>query len=222
MKLGILGLLVVWLHSAAFAADLPVRFFNSADKTKPLVFYISGDGGWNNFSTSLVQSLNQQGFPVVGLDAKAYFWDRKTPDQTAQDVATLLQQYSAQWEKNGVVFIGYSFGADVMPFVQSRLPKPILQSLKTTLLLSPSERTDFEVHLLDAFTSSSHALPVMPEINQLTKPVTLFFGSDEKTDYAKAITSKTVHVITLDGGHHYNNDGATLAKQLINAVERSK
>lgn len=222
MKIGMLGLLFVWLHSAAFATDLPVRFFSSADKTKPLIFYISGDGGWNAFSTSLVQSLNGQGFPVVGLDAKSYFWNRKTPEQIAQDVNALLQQYSNEWKDKGVVLIGYSLGADVVPFVQTRLPKNILPYLKTTLLLSPSERTDFEVHLLDAFTSSSHALPVMAEINQLTKPVTIFFGSDEKTDYAKAITSKTVHIVTLDGGHHYNNDASTVAKELVNAMAHTK
>src|SRR5438309_9001508 len=164
MKWGVFALLFLALHSATIAADLPVHFLSSTDKTKPLLFYISGDGGWNKFSTSLIQSLNQQGFPVVGLDAKTYFWDRKTPEQTAQDVAALLLQYGKEWQENGLVFIGYSFGADVMPFAQTRLPKTILQHLKTTLLLSPSERTDFEVHLLDAFTSS-HSLPVMEEIN---------------------------------------------------------
>lgn len=217
MKILLIGLVLC----KAAAADLPVRFFGSADKTKPLLFYISGDGGWNHFSTALVQSLNAQGFPVMGLDAKAYFWDRKTPEQTAQDVTALLQQHSSEWSTNGLVFIGYSFGADVLPFIQTRLPKNVLQHLKITLLFSPSERTDFEVHLLDLFISSQ-AFPVMPEINQLTKPVTIFFGSDEKTDYVKAVTSKKVQVRTLTGGHHYNNDAALLTQQLVNAIERAK
>ena len=220
MKIKMLTLLLVWMHGVVPAPNLPVRFFSSTDKTKPLLFYISGDGGWNNFSTSLVQRLNSLGYPVIGLDAKSYFWSRKTPEQTTQDVVTLLQQHTDLWKGNGVVMIGYSFGADVMPFVETRLPKTIGQQLKTTLLLSPSERTDFEVHLLDVLTSASHSFPVMQEINQLTKPVTVFFGEDENAGYSKKISSKNVRVVTLNGGHRYNNDADALSKQLTGIIER--
>jgi len=208
--------LILALQPFAVATDLPVRFLSSADKTKPLVFYISGDGGWNNFSNALLQSFNRQGFPVVGLDAKTYFWNRKSPEQTAQEVASLLEEYHAEWRQRALVFIGYSFGADVMPFVQTRLPKAILQHLKATLLISPSEHTDFEVHLLDLFSGSSRdSFDVMEEITKLTQPVTLFFGADEKTEYAKPLASKGVAITTLAGGHHYNNDMEALTTELI-------
>lgn len=209
-------MLLFLLHHAAAATDLPVRFLNGADAKKPLIFYITGDGGWNSFSTSLLQSLNQQGFAVAGLDAKNYFWNRKTPEQAAHDIAGLLLRYSNIWSQRGLVFIGYSFGADVMPFIQARLPKNILQHLKTTVLLSPSEGTDFEVHLLDILSDRGR-FRVREEINKLTSPVTLLFGAGEKPDDAN-ILSKNVHIITLAGGHHYNNDTKTLTATLMRSM----
>ena len=207
--------LFLLLSNVSFAADLPVRVFNSANKSRPLIFYISGDGGWNNFSTSLVQGFIQQGFPVIGLDAKAYFWDRKTPEQATQEIAALLMQYNNLWKGTGIVFIGYSFGADVVPFIQTRLPVSVVQHVSNTLLLSPSERTDFEVHVLDLFTSSSHSFNVMAEINKWNKPVTVFFGADEDSNYKKALTSKTARVVVLAGGHHYSSNMPLLTKELL-------
>ena len=211
----ILFLFLLLLSKVSFAADLPVRVFNSADKSRPLIFYISGDGGWNNFSTSLVQGFIQQGFPVIGLDAKAYFWDRKTPEQATQDIVALLMQYNNLWKTNGIVLVGYSFGADVVPFIQARLPVSVVQHVSNTLLLSPSERTDFEVHVLDMFTSSSHSFDVMAEINKWNKPVTVFFGADEDSNYKKALTSKTARVVVLAGGHHYSSNMPLLTKELL-------
>lgn len=210
--------ILLFLYKTSYATDLPVRVFTSADKTKPLLFYISGDGGWNGFSISLVQSLNQQGFTVIGLDAKAYFWNRKTPEQAAQDITALLMQYSNQWHQNGIVLIGYSLGADVLPFIETRLPGAIVQHVKKTLLLSPSERTDFEVHILDVFTSEKYSYNVMEEINKWNKPVTIFFGADEDSTYKKNLTSKTAHVVLLAGGHHYSSAIDTLTTQLVHEM----
>lgn len=215
----ILIVLLLVLCKVATAAELPVKIFNGTDKTKPLLFYISGDGGWNGFSMSLVQSLNQQGFTVIGLDAESYFWTRKTPEQAAQDVTSLLMQHSSQWNQNGMVLIGYSLGADVLPFIQTRLPQALVQHIQKTVLLSPSERTDFEVHLLDAFTSAKHAYPVMDEINKWQKPVTIFFGADEDSTYKKALTSKTIHVITVAGGHHYSSAIASITTLIAKEIQ---
>ena len=63
--------------------SLPLSLYASTDTTKPLIFYISGDGGFNKFSTSFMQSLNKEGYAVIGLDAKDYFWNKKKPQEAA-------------------------------------------------------------------------------------------------------------------------------------------
>lgn len=53
----------------------------------------------------------------MGLDWLRYFWNERTPHSTAADVDRIVQHYLAAWEKKEVVLIGYSQGADVLPFV---------------------------------------------------------------------------------------------------------
>src|SRR5216110_2529670 len=104
------------LVSSSQKTVLPLSFHSNADTTKPLIFYISGDGGFNKFSTSFMQSLNKEGYAVIGLDAKDYFWNKKRPQEAATAIEEVLNGSNKEWKKKNIVLIGYSFGADVSPF----------------------------------------------------------------------------------------------------------
>ncbi len=84
---------------------------------------ISGDGGWAGLDRSIAKSFAARGIPVVGIDSLRYFWSEKTPDGTARDLAAIIQQYQQRWHRNAVYLLGYSFGADVLPFIVNRLPR---------------------------------------------------------------------------------------------------
>ena len=101
----------------AAAQDFPVKEWASTSQDKPLVFYLSGDGGLNKFSNSLCDGINMKGYEVVELNSKSYFWDKKTPEQTAIDVNNYLIEKMAGRKNQQVIMIGYSFGADVLPFI---------------------------------------------------------------------------------------------------------
>lgn len=68
---------------------LPVKLLK-INTNKPLVFYITGDGGWNDFSNQFISGLNKNGYSIIGLDSKKYFWIKKTPNQFANDVKPLI------------------------------------------------------------------------------------------------------------------------------------
>ncbi|MET0243402.1 MAG: AcvB/VirJ family lysyl-phosphatidylglycerol hydrolase [Flavitalea sp.] len=51
------------------------------------------------------------------MNAKSYFWVKKTPQQPAASLEKYLQQQLADRKNQEWIFAGYSFGADVMPFV---------------------------------------------------------------------------------------------------------
>jgi type IV secretory pathway VirJ component len=71
--------------------EMPLKVIESSiESTLPMVVYISGDGGWNTFSESLCNYFSKKGFPVVVLNARKYFWDRKTPEETAADLVTII------------------------------------------------------------------------------------------------------------------------------------
>lgn len=199
---------------SSFNTDLPVVTYKGTGG-KPLVLYISGDGGWNSFSTSFVAKLNKEGFNIVGLNARTYFWNKKQPQQAANDIGGLMKEYQQAWNLKNVVLIGYSFGADVMPFIHNRLEKQLVDQVKHVVLMSPSNTTDFEVHLLGGYSGES----VPAEINKLKKPATIIIGAEESDFLLQKITAGSIRAITLPGGHHYDGNVDAVVKTVMECVK---
>src|SRR6185312_12738004 len=117
------------------AQTLPLKEWGAPTHNKALIFYISGDGGFNRFSNELCTAINKEGFDVAAMDSKSYFWSKKTPAQTAEDISDFLSKKIARRPNQQIVLIGYSFGADVLPFVINRLPRNIVDKVKVSFLL---------------------------------------------------------------------------------------
>ena len=102
---------------------LPVTVKTPADVTQhPIILFLTGDGGMKKFAADMVDNLAAKGYPVVGLNSLKYFWSKKTPEQAGADVAALLQHYGNQWNNHTFMLVGYSMGADVLPFIYQHLP----------------------------------------------------------------------------------------------------
>jgi len=198
--------------------SLPISRLNSTDTTKPVVFYISGDGGFNKFSTSLMQNLNRQGYAVIGLNAKEYFWKKRTPKEAAGSIESVINE-SALKQKN-IVLIGYSFGADVAPFMVTHFSAAVADKVAQLILLSPSPKTDFEIHVLQMLgwgDNSGESVPA--EINKTSKPVIIITGDDESGFPFAEVTLKNKKLIKMAGGHHYDGDVAALCKQIVSQMK---
>ena len=122
MKLISLMMLMLLGLGVKAQSDLPLQYTDNSDTTKPMILYISGDGGMNSFTTSLINSLNQKGYAVLALDAKSYFWHKKEPAEFATAMTQAVSSYMRNKKKNSFVVLGYSFGADVAPFLPRRWP----------------------------------------------------------------------------------------------------
>jgi type IV secretory pathway VirJ component len=198
-------------HSNA-QQSLPVKEFTG--NTDSLSFlYISGDGGMNTFSTNLCNEITKKGYNVAAVNAKSYFWNKKTPDQTTTDITRYLEGYLSKRKNRQLVLVGYSFGADVLPFIINRLPANLQQEVKAVVLISPGASTDFEIHLTDIFGGDKKRnLDVTAEIIRIQHNRTVIIaGSDEKSDYAKNTGNRRYIYKELPGGHHYGDDTKTLA-----------
>jgi type IV secretory pathway VirJ component len=195
---------------------LPVKEWSSASQT-PFVLYISGDGGFNNFSTDLCAAINKAGYSITAVSARSYFRDKKTPDQTATDITAYLQKQFQNRKNQELVLAGYSFGADVLPFIVNKLPDSIKRKLISVVMLSPSTSTDFEVHWSDIFGGNKKRnMDVVAEINKmgLQKIVTLF-GSDEDDFPVKDIKLRNYINENLPGGHHFDGNTEEVVKTLM-------
>lgn len=200
----------------AQASDLPVKEWTSPAST-PFILYISGDGGFNSFSAGLCTIINKQGFAITAINAKSYFWNKKTPEKATNDISDYLDKQFQNRKNQQLVLVGYSFGADVMPFIVNRLPAVLKNKLLSVLLLSPSTSTDFEIHWLDMLgNSKKRSMDVVAEINKLglVKTVTIF-GDDETGFTVQNIKLKNYTNENLPGSHHFDGNTDEVARMLI-------
>jgi type IV secretory pathway VirJ component len=218
MKLILSALVTAFLFTGHGQSTLPLQYFGNSDTTKPLIVYLSGDGGMNSFTTSLVQSLNKKGYAILALDSKSYFWKKKDPQEFASAMSQSISNYLKAEKLSSFIVLGYSFGAAVSPFLVTRLPQNLHSKCKDLVLLSVSAHTEFEVKVLDMLGwGSKKDENVIAELNKVSLPVILFFGKDEIDFPANKVT---IHkqVIVMDGGHHYDNDIVDLSDKIINKI----
>lgn len=214
----ILFFLTAIANISSFAADgLPIKEWNASTHNKPLLFFISGDGGFNKFSTGLCESLNQEDYDIIALNSKSYFYDKKTPEQTASDISEYLSKKLAGRTNQQIAFIGYSFGADVLPFVLNRLPKNILEKVVASFMMASSGSTDFEIHWLDMLgDNKKRNMDVVSEINKTVGVETVIItGSDDNNLDVKRITLKNYTLVVLPGGHHFNGDIDEIVEKIV-------
>jgi len=201
-------------------ATLPLSLYANTDTTKPLIFYISGDGGFNKFSTSFMQSLNKEGYAVIGLNAKDYFWNKKKTQEAASAIEDAINGSNKEWKKRNIVLVGYSFGADVSPFMLTHFSTALNNKVNHLVLLSPSSKTDFEIHVLQMFDwGKDEGESVPAEVNKISKPVTIIVGDDENEFPFAQLTIKNKQVIKMRGGHHYDGDVDALCKQVVQQIK---
>jgi type IV secretory pathway VirJ component len=197
-------------------ATLPLSLYSSPDTTRPLIFYISGDGGFNKFSTSFMQTLNKDGYAVIGLNAKEYFWSKKKPQEAANAIEAAINESNKQWKKKNIVLIGYSFGADVAPFMLTHFSAATAAKVIHMILLSPSTKTDFEIHVLQMLGWGKDAGESVPdEINKISAPLTVITGDDENAFPFNQLKIKNKELIKMPGGHHYDGDISALCKKIV-------
>jgi type IV secretory pathway VirJ component len=205
--------------SRAQDTQLPIKALPANDTTKPLVFYITGDGGWTVFSDAFLRSINKAGYPVLALNARKYFWKKRTPTAMTTELSQLINKYRTQWKRDSVVLIGYSFGADVTPFLYNYAGSPFTKKVSHLVLMLPYTSTDFEVHLTEMIGMASHdAYSVVNEVNKITKPLLFILGTEKDQFPVQTLTNKNYKLITEGGGHHFDDKADKVASYVLNYI----
>lgn len=200
--------------------DLPIVVTNAKifKEDAPLFLFISGDGGWYSFEQYLSDHLAEMGVPTIGLDAKKYFWNRRTPEESASDLERLLNHFSSNWDKQRIVLMGYSLGAEVLPFIYEKLSDDIKDRIDKVVLLSPGETGDFEVHLSNmlGIGSFENDYNVSAEIKKITPGASILIvtGETENSKLPAELEGTGVEFATVPGDHHYNNDSFAIIQVL--------
>lgn len=207
----------------AAVSDLPVIEVAAQPGTSSELFAVllSGDGGWAGLDKEVAAALSKSGVPVVGVDSLRYFWTPRTPASAAADMDRLVRFYAARWKKSKALLIGYSQGADVLPFIVNRLPAASREHLALAVMMGLGKRADFEFHMTNWVSSSASGLLILPEVQKLPTGLGMcIYGKDEKDSNCPGLDPKQVQLVKLPGGHHFDGDYAKLARIILDGASR--
>jgi len=197
-------------------ADLPLVPVPSSVPSDTFAVLLSGDGGWAGIDKDLAAKFAAAGVPVVGLDSLRYFWSARTPEGLAKDLDRVLRSYATQWKKNKALLIGYSQGADVLPFAVPRLSAASRELVAHTVLIGPGEKASFEFRLSNWVKRDSGGLPLKPELQKLTAADTLcVYGSNDRDTLCPRVPATQVTPVPLPGDHHFNGEYQKLADEIL-------
>ena len=206
----------------ASLSDLPiveVPAQPAAATSDSFAIIMSGDGGWAGLDQEVAAALSAKGIPVVGLDSLRYYWTARTPSGLAADTDRMIRYYLTHFGKQRVLLIGYSQGADVLPFAVNRLPETTRARVALTAVMGMSEHALFEFHVSSWVSDSNSGPATLPEIDRITgMPVLCIYGADEDDSLCPKLDPKRFIVVKLKGGHHFDGDYANLAHQILAAA----
>jgi type IV secretory pathway VirJ component len=202
--------------------DLPLIEVPAQERSSDiLAVIISGDGGWAGLDREVGGALAQHGIPVVGLNSLRYFWTKRTPEGASEDLARIVQHYRHAWNKTEVLLIGYSLGADVLPFMTNRLPADLLDHVRAIVLLGPGKKAEFEFHLSDWLSSMEDvsAKPLLPEVKKLRgKKMLCIYGAGEKDSLCPELGHDLAEPMRMPGGHHFGGQYESIAGRILKEI----
>jgi type IV secretory pathway VirJ component len=198
--------------------EVPVQ--PNAPPSDAFAIIMSGDGGWAGIDQNIAAALSTRGIPVVGWDSLRYYWTARTPDGLAADTDKMIRYYLSHFGKKRVLLIGYSQGADVLPFAVNRLPAATKAPVALMAILGMSEHALFEFHVSSWISDDNSGPATLPEVNRITgMPVLCIYGEDEHDSLCPKLDSKKFNILKVKGGHHFDGNYAGLADDILAAAK---
>jgi type IV secretory pathway VirJ component len=175
---------------------------------------LTGDGPAGGLGKGVARDLAQAGVPSVIWHTLRYYWSPKSPEQSARDLDAVIRHYAAEWGRDRVVLVGYSMGADVLPFLVNRLPEDTRARIGGVALLALAHDAVFEFRVEQWWgTSSAPRRATRPEVERLDGlPVLCVWGRGDDKAACPQFGTAPVRIVELSGGHHFEGDRPRLLR----------
>jgi type IV secretory pathway VirJ component len=210
--------------AATEIADLPlVEMKANGTEVDAFAVLLSGDGGWTGLDKDVAAALSARGIAVVGWDSLRYFWKARTPEELAVDADRIIRHYSREWSKSRVLLLGYSQGANVLPFLVNRLPDTSKDRVSLVAMTGLGTTADFEFHFANWVADDGQGKAVLPETARMSgAPAVCIYGVEDDDSACPQLDRKHVQPVPLPGGHHFNGNYALLAATILRAAGLQK
>jgi type IV secretory pathway VirJ component len=198
---------------------LPVVTMGAKTNSDRFAVMVTGDGGWRRIDQKITDRLRDAGIPIVGFIASDYYRTRRTPAESACALERIVRYYRIQWRREKVMLIGYSRGADLLPFMASRLPADLRGATQIIVLLGLEPLIDFKytpAWSVGAYLHKEPQYPVKPEVEKLRgQNVLCVFGAKEKDSLCHMLDRRAFKVIAEPGGHHFGGKYRDIADVIL-------
>ncbi|MHC8403852.1 virulence factor family protein [Pseudomonas sp. TMB3-21] len=213
--------LLVGGDEAAGGLQIPVVEVPAGQPKDTVTLFLSGDGGWRDLDKDVAGEMAKIGYSVVGIDTLRYYWQHKSPEQSALDLTELMQHYRQKWGAKRFILTGYSFGADVLPAIYNRLETAEQQRIDAIILLAFARTGSFEIEVQGWLGNAGKEAATGPAMAKLPAVKVVCIYGEEETDES-GCTDKTAvgEAIKLPGGHHFDENYPALAKRLVDVIEK--
>jgi type IV secretory pathway VirJ component len=132
-----------------------------------------------------------------------------------------MSHYTRQWGKSHVVLIGYSQGADTLPFMVNRLPEASRALVGLTALLGISDNAVFEFHLANWLGDPGGGLPTGPELARWRgSPYVCIYGEDDADSACSQLAGHDGSSVKMSGGHHFGGSYAEIAAEIMHRLPK--
>ena len=208
------------------APDIALDEVDAAEGTSgdTLAVLLTGDGGWAEIDKGIAGALAARGIPVLGWSSLEYYWTPRTPEGAARDLEAIIRHYLAARKKSRVLLVGFSFGADVLPFLASRLPPEVASRVAGIALIGLSMHAQFEFHVTGWLGGHGDPhFPTAPEVARLKGlSVLCLQGQDDDDSACRGIPPGFARTLVLPGGHHLGGDYARVGSLIMEALGSKK
>jgi type IV secretory pathway VirJ component len=193
---------------------IPVIESRSAGNNDFYIIFLTGNGGWRNLAKYVTSYLNSKNVSVLAINTKKYLLSEKKPEQIACDLESLIEQYSSKWGKDSVVFIGYSMGAEVLPFAVNRMEDKYINKLVDLILIGPWQKATFKVKLADYFYEVNKGDDIYDELVKMKLKKSYVICDDNEYSICLKDLQGVIDHEQIGGGHHFGGDYGSLSKMI--------
>lgn len=208
------------------APDIALDEVEAAEGTSgdTLAVLLTGDGGWAEIDKGIAGALAARGVPVLGWSSLEYYWTPRTPETAARDLEAVIRHYLVAKKKSRVLLVGFSFGADVLPFLANRLPADLRSRVGGIALIGLSRHAQFEFHVTGWLGGHGDPnFPTAPEVARLRgMSVLCLQGQDDDDSACRGIPASFARTVMLPGGHHLGGDYGRVGALILDALGTGK
>jgi type IV secretory pathway VirJ component len=179
---------------------------------------LSADGGWVTFDKVVANRFAAAGVPVVGWSSLDYYRTPRTQDEAAADLARVLRTHLPAGAR--AYLVGYSFGADVLPFLVNRLPADLRARVAGVALVGLSSYAVFHFQpgeWVGLLRGPRYA--TLPEVRRLGDlPLLCVYGSGDRDAICEGLGIPGARVVAVPSGHRFAGISPQVADLLVRAA----